>query len=161
MKSPPPARSIYLPPPWIRTYGHVRAFDAACPACGAVASIATSTGRVSGAGRTKGARSPGKYDDLTATWTCRRCARVWYVGVLFVAVGKGAPGSIRPSDHVPTVEEAAALRVDLAWASTRPAKARDPINRVCVCEAGQVCPLHEDDDTVAGAVVAPRGDTRG
>ena len=156
-KSPPPARAVTLPPPWFRAYGHVRAFDAACPACGAVASISTATGRVSTTPR--GARSA-KYEDLTSTWTCRRCARQWYVGVLLVAVGRSTGGA-RPADHIPTVEEAAQLRLDLAWASTRPARAKDPINRVCVCEAGQVCPLHEDDETVAGAVVAPRGDTRG
>lgn len=137
-----------------RVFAHVRAFDVACPACGAV-HVVTGAGRPGTVIRHKRARdqrrTQGGYDQLTGVLTCRGCRRPWVVGLVLWRVEARTPLT-RPADHTPTPGEAEGLRDALGggWGKDPEAEGgrkgyrATGTNLVCWC--GADCPAHPKGD---------------
>lgn len=98
-----------------RTFARVRAFDAVCPSCGAVAALvpwgqdrSTITDKKryrKGKGQSKTRR---EWDVNLGVWRCRSCAAAMSVGIV---IWKMSPSTrYLPGDRVPTPAESLGLR---------------------------------------------------
>ena len=124
----------FLPPTWRRLYAHVRSLDAGCPVCGKITSP--------GAGGEYRQWKNAAYDDRRAIYTCPRCQRRWYVGVIFWPL-TAAHGAIRrPADHVLTPGEALQMRQERSAVSEGRKPGRQT-NLRCTC-GDQGCPVHPE-----------------
>lgn len=134
-RSPPAS----LPPESRRFFARLRAFDLECPACGEVAKV--------------GYKSPWNFSTRTSRFKCEYCQKVFTMGILAWSSAHSTHVK-RPPDHIPTVEQAIALRrlVGGWWMETA-RHHKDPANLVmkagcnCVGVPGgssekDPCPVH-------------------
>jgi hypothetical protein len=118
-----------------RTFARLTAFDVACPQCGTVDSVS----RLRPWWKRKT-----NFDPWRSRWRCRRCRRVFAVGVVLWPASRAGnrPREARPVDTIPTPQELLGLQVaaERGWS--------DPVNLTCECMVGQsspACPLHGPD----------------
>jgi hypothetical protein len=115
-----------------RTFARLTAFDLACPNCGTVDSVSSL--------RPWWKRKT-NFDPWRSRWRCRRCRRVFAVGVVLWPASRAGnrPREARPLDTIPTGQELLGLQMaaERGWA--------DPVNLTCECIDGRsspACPLH-------------------
>jgi hypothetical protein len=115
-----------------RTFARLTAFDVACPQCGTVDSVSSL--------RPWWKRET-NFDPWRSRWRCRRCRRVFAVGLALWPVSRAGnrPREARPADTIPTKQELLGLMLvaDRGWG--------DPVNVTCECVEGAsspACPLH-------------------
>jgi hypothetical protein len=115
-----------------RTFARVTSFDLACPVCCAIDSVSCLQ---------PWWRRKANFDPWRSRWRCRRCRRVFAVGLALWPVRRAGnrPREARPADTIPTKQELLGLMLvcERGWG--------DPVNLACACVDGQSspgCPLH-------------------
>ena len=118
-----------------RTFARLTAFDVACPQCGTVDSVSCLR---------PWWKRQANFDPWRSRWRCRRCRRVFAVGVVLWPASRAGnrPREARPIDTIATPQELLGLQVaaERGWT--------DPVNLTCECMDGQssrACPLHGPD----------------
>ena len=142
-------RPLRRPDPYLapsRTFARVLGFDLACPNCGAVDCVRTS----SGVPWWKGTR---QFHPWRSRWRCRACRRIYAVGLALWPVrraGNFTQLGGTPVDTRPNVQQAMELRTLYGHVQRKTRGWYEEINLVCDCEAGPDgvhatdCPLAHD-----------------
>jgi hypothetical protein len=115
-----------------RTFARLTAFDVACPQCGTVDSVSSLR---------PWWKRKANFDPWRSRWQCRRCRRVFAVGVVLWPTSRAGnrPREARPPDTIPTPQELLGLQlaVKRGWG--------DAVNLTCECMDGGSspdCPVH-------------------